>query len=903
METQAGDEWLAAYATYIRSNAVALAGQSSSQQARASTTNSATSSSPSTLSWLTLPSASWVGLQSASNAPEARQRTASTASGNHAPSDLQASRPRAKPQPTPKALPLNTHHLYYLLLRFEALGLPVGSLDVRIPRSARPVSSFSYVSAHAQRGGRKPRDTDTMSVGSVRSALTALSGASTLTGWWSGSSEKGDPLKDVKFIYSAFTKVPRLRLGPLPIKLIESFEDSPGSSLVPLDVFKNIQTLELDEIDPSSLLGWDRLSIQLRSLTLRNSGLEDVTDLLVDAVKLDVRRRRGEQVKPAQRRIHSPAPVDQPPVADTRQQPGDSPPSTASLGGLSSVDDAHASGQAALPFLSWHFLRHLALPDNSLTFFSPPADLLSNLTSLDLSSNLLISAPPSLNLLPNLKLLNLEGNLIETVWHISLAIPNIEALNLANNRLESLAGAEDLKELRRIDLRGTELAEASEVGRLAVLQNLEEIYTKGALFMEDADPRVDVFVEFAREGREIARIRLDGEAPGYFEKQRVAERVPTMLARIGRESTPAAEELSVEEAPVRLESQQAEPPVVAVRHRVKDPSTASGLAKVQSADGHRPTSPAPGTTAKRRARRIVELGQEEEVAPLTAAALPTPTPQEISDSDLVKRAALAGKLDVALGEAEKANVIPSPKGKARQLDDVPNDLPAARLQARTNGNDGPRARPQSFLAPGTASISRKTGAAAALLSRESSGDADGAGRPRVLSSASTLGAASASSSRHAVLPSRSQTLQGLAGISTQGLPSRVAGRSVDDAAIPSDASSLDADRVVTTARTRAGGRFDAASLTARRKTVTASLYDPSTTSLGIPEPSGASLEARSDDAPASTGRVSQSQSKSAAQTGKDDFRKRIEAMRDGMGDEWLRALARGSVYLDESSEG
>lgn len=205
METQAGDEWLAAYASYIRSNAVALAGQTSSQQSRASTSANADTSGSSTLSWLTLPSASWVGLQSASDGSGVRQRTSSSASRLSPNVASQAAHQRGRPQPAPKALLLNTHHLYYLLLRFEALGLPAGSLDVRMARSNRPISSFSYVSAHAQRGGRKPRDTDTVSVGSMRSALTALSGASTLTSWWSGSSQKDDPAKDVKFVYSALT--------------------------------------------------------------------------------------------------------------------------------------------------------------------------------------------------------------------------------------------------------------------------------------------------------------------------------------------------------------------------------------------------------------------------------------------------------------------------------------------------------------------------------------------------------------------------------------------------------------------------------------------------------------------------------------------------------------------------
>ncbi len=154
----------------------------------------------------------------------------------------------------------NPHNLYYLLIRFEELGLPVGSLDTKIPIAARPTSYFSFVAATA---ADKDRD-DTMSMASMRSRISVVSSSfSSSLSWFGTSGNKPDPSRDVKYIYSCFTKIPNLRLGPIPArKLIQDFEDCPGQSAVPLDAFKNLQMLELDDVDPRTLIGWDRVCIQ-----------------------------------------------------------------------------------------------------------------------------------------------------------------------------------------------------------------------------------------------------------------------------------------------------------------------------------------------------------------------------------------------------------------------------------------------------------------------------------------------------------------------------------------------------------------------------------------------------------------------------------------------------------------
>ncbi|KHN99563.1 leucine Rich Repeat domain-containing protein [Metarhizium album ARSEF 1941] len=100
---------------------------------------------------------------------------------------------------------------------------------------------------------------------------------------------------DLKYLYSAFTKIPCLRLAPdWRARLISGYEEFPFDSAVPIHVFKNLQALEINSIDFRQFFGWDRLADQLRSLSLRHAGIEDPADILIDIVldDMDKRRRR-----------------------------------------------------------------------------------------------------------------------------------------------------------------------------------------------------------------------------------------------------------------------------------------------------------------------------------------------------------------------------------------------------------------------------------------------------------------------------------------------------------------------------------------------------------------------------------------------------------------------------------
>ncbi|GAB1320646.1 hypothetical protein MFIFM68171_10856 [Madurella fahalii] len=201
-------------------------------------------------------------------------------------------------------LALTPHHLFYLLSRFEELGIPVGPMKVRLENLHDSTASANYVSFLGQSQRSKSRGSDVGSIRSVSSIRSVMSGMSAL--WASfgiGSSisaarterQKAAIQADLKYLYSAFTKIPCLRLAPdWRARLIRGYEEFPFDSAVPLYVFKNVQALEVSDIDFRQFFGWDRLAEQLRSLTLKRASVDDPADILIDIVldDMDKRRRR-----------------------------------------------------------------------------------------------------------------------------------------------------------------------------------------------------------------------------------------------------------------------------------------------------------------------------------------------------------------------------------------------------------------------------------------------------------------------------------------------------------------------------------------------------------------------------------------------------------------------------------
>lgn len=207
----------------------------------------------------------------------------------------------------PAKLALTPHHLFYLLSRFEDLGIAVGPMNVRLENLNADTTS-NYVSflgkSHRPKGG-----SDHGSIHSVSSMRSVMSGMSSLWssfGLSAGSSaakierQQAANREDLKYLYSAFTKIPCLRLAPdRRARLISGYEEFPFDTAVPLLAFKNLSALEISDIDIRQFFGWDRLAEQLRSLTIKRASIDDPGDLLIDIVldDMDKRRRRSSKAQ------------------------------------------------------------------------------------------------------------------------------------------------------------------------------------------------------------------------------------------------------------------------------------------------------------------------------------------------------------------------------------------------------------------------------------------------------------------------------------------------------------------------------------------------------------------------------------------------------------------------------
>lgn len=209
-------------------------------------------------------------------------------------------------------LTLTPHHLFYLLSRFEELSVPVGPMNVRLETISSGTSA-AYVSFLSR--PRRACDSDSRSIHSVSSVRSVMSGMTTL--WSSLGLASHDETKlerarmaaenDLKYLCSAFTKIPCLRLAPdHRARLIRGYEEFPFDTAVPLNTFKNLSVLEVIDVDFRSLYGWDRLAEQLKSLTLKNAHIEDPEDVLVGIVLDDIDRRRRRSAKHHSSQ-HSPA--------------------------------------------------------------------------------------------------------------------------------------------------------------------------------------------------------------------------------------------------------------------------------------------------------------------------------------------------------------------------------------------------------------------------------------------------------------------------------------------------------------------------------------------------------------------------------------------------------------------
>ncbi|KAF9910122.1 hypothetical protein EC991_007254 [Linnemannia zychae] len=515
--------------------------------------------------------------------------------------------------------PLDLYYLLYLLERFEQVGIdlegwngtsakPVGDSKPRVimqdnaqkrhsiaivtpagVNSGLPNSgSFSSFPPPAATNGGKVatpglKSNRPESIRSFQSA--ALSTLTLITGWkqWStaasSSSSNLTITDDIHFIQKFMRHIPGLRLAanippgeqfqgkgriegfgaeailtlfnhghPVPAQGDSSNNGGSTSNggsnslfLLPLAAtFPALTHLELHKIPPDSIEGWTELMKQLKSLVILQSGMEDVYDIMVKSV-IDSERRRRERISREKSRAKLIQKEQQEALKDaslTSQElgsdstaKGDTPSSNGSATFTASSGAGANSLESDAVILSslkmWPVLRHLSLSDNSLPTLAQNDTFVhtQSIVSLDLSHNLFLSPPSALIHLHNLHQLNLSYNMISGVQSIYQILGNIAILDLRGNRLESLSGLERLWNLEKVDVRENHLDEAAEVGRLAALPGIREVWSERNPFcMIQPKYRLEILAVFKANGHDLM---LDGSFASFTEKRSLANMSPS----------------------------------------------------------------------------------------------------------------------------------------------------------------------------------------------------------------------------------------------------------------------------------------------------------------------------------------------------------------------------------------
>ncbi|KAF9947718.1 hypothetical protein BGZ72_010348 [Mortierella alpina] len=493
--------------------------------------------------------------------------------------------------------PLDLYYLLYLLDRFELAGIEIEGWDGSTPRSVGDTNPRVLNPAAAAGGGNGagqagpnsstyssfPPPASSTRPQSIRSfSSTALSTLTLITGWkqWSSAANANNGATiedDVHFIHKFLKNIAGLRLvAKIPPGLdmpgkgrIEGYSadailniydagrlSSKQHLMLPLaSTFSSLTHLELHKIPPRSIEGWETLMVQLKSLVIIQAGIEDVHDVVVTAVVESERRRRRRVSKEKNRAVlirqeQREALKDATLITKGRrlgQGSGSSSLSTSSSSASSSPDSSNPSSPSHSPILGpdsysedeqailrsikmWPALRHLSVSDNALPTLQHNDTFAHTLAvvSLDLSHNLLIAPPAGLIHLHNLHSLNMSYNMMESVQAIYQILGNIAVLDLRGNRLSSLCGLERLWNLEKVDVRDNRLEEAAEVGRLAALPGIREVWAESNPFCEKQTRyRLEILAVFKANGHDLL---LDGTFASFIEKRSLANMSPTAFS-------------------------------------------------------------------------------------------------------------------------------------------------------------------------------------------------------------------------------------------------------------------------------------------------------------------------------------------------------------------------------------
>jgi len=588
----------------------------------------------------------------------------------------------------PVKLTLTPHHLFYLLSRFEELAISVGPMNVRLENIHTEVLPGNYVSFLGAAPKNKGRSSDADSMHSVSSVRSALSSMSSMWSRFTLNNEESKLEKqkavekdDLKYLYSAFTKIPCLRLAPDPrSKLIAGYQEFPFDTAVPLFAFKNVSALEICDLDFRQMYGWDRLAEQLRSLTIKRGSIDDLSDLLVNIVLDDMdKRRRRSSKHPGPSSPATPFPAPSPSLKQPDFNGSFSSPTSPindrrlSLGSPQAVNmirngshegkkpnkSRQRSNSPARPTSSRHGsayahprsatpkLRRSSGSDSS-SVHSTPRHSSSNLLTLgqvhttkwrflkhlSLADNGLtyITANSLVPLASTLHSLDLSDNLFTEIPDSLSSLTNLRALNLSNCMITSLhsLARSPLPAITVLNLRSNRLTSLVGIERLFSLEKIDlrdnKLTDPTELARLTRIPDLtDVYVHknpFVRThpNFRVTIFNLFRSSPGYAEDIRIDSAGPSYNER----------KMLVDRVP------EPEGPVVRPLVKIDDDQitapqkgdTSKPLPALPAAEANASTQDSGGNTAQRRRkpprRRIVELSEQDSLSPPPPGRLELP---------------------------------------------------------------------------------------------------------------------------------------------------------------------------------------------------------------------------------------------------------------------------------------
>jgi Leucine-rich repeat (LRR) protein len=621
-------------------------------------------------------------------------------------------------------LTLTPHHLFYLLSRMGELDISVGPMNVRLENIHADPSPGNYVSfLQSKTPARGRSDNDSLhSVSSVRSVMSGMSSFWSSIGLGSNPSKsekaKLEIERDITYLYSSFTKLPSIRLSPDPrSRLIRGYEEFPFDTAVPLFAFKNLQQLDIIDVDFRSFHGWDRLAEQLTLLTVKRANIDDPFDLITNIVLDDAEKRRRRSTKGGYN--SSPTTSWNVPSTPRADYPNsNSDPSSPANGSPTNTDDAmpatpkdkqsidmldspspkrpstsrphssyrHArsystkvnrSGSGSSNSSDYNVVPHRSDSSSSLLTLHvlSPAKW-QRLKYLSLADNSLtsISAKSIMPLAPSLRSLNLASNLFTEIPDSLALLTRLTSLDLSNCMIESLQSLSrnPLPAILTLKLRANRLRSLAGIERLLSLENLavQDNYLSDP--MEAA--RLTQTPNFHRlwikhnpltkkhSDYRITMFNIFRKTPGYLEDIVIDDYTPGYNER----------KYLVERAP-EIERPQAarsiqivEPPVV---NQISLEAQSDNLKPKVADDGEIQLAIASNSSRRRKPtrRRIVDLSRDE--------SAPTGSIKEVEDNkkrsvEVTRPRQLVDLLAASTGDILNISPTPEVLGTSETLQDV-----------------------------------------------------------------------------------------------------------------------------------------------------------------------------------------------------------------------------------------